>query len=76
MNLIRDTHFVKSKKIKNIISESAKLSIRELVDHLADQGEPKIQKLCLQIIKNFSYKSYTNFTDAISIARETKKSVA
>lgn len=59
---------MKSKKIKNIISESAKLSIREFIDHLADQGESKIQKLCLEIIKNFSYKSFTNFTDAISIA--------
>lgn len=46
MNLIRDTNFVKSKKIKNIISESAKLSIREFIDHLADQAESKIQKLC------------------------------
>lgn len=45
INLIKDTHFVKSKKIKNIISESAKLSIRDFIDHLADQAEPKIQKL-------------------------------
>ena len=35
LNLIRDTHYVKSKKIKNIISESAKLSIRDFIDRLA-----------------------------------------
>lgn len=75
MNLIRDTNFVKSKKIKNIISESAKLSIREFVDHLADEADPKIQKLCQEIIKDFSYKSHTNFSDAITAANETKKRV-
>jgi hypothetical protein len=37
--LIRDTHFVKSKKIKNIISESAKLNIRDFVDRLALDAE-------------------------------------
>lgn len=35
MNLIKDANYVKSKKIKNIISESAKLSIRDYVDRLA-----------------------------------------
>lgn len=58
LNLIRDTNFVKSKKIKNIISESAKLSIRDFVDHLAEEAEPKIHKLCQELLKDFSYKTH------------------
>ena len=42
LKLIKDTHYVKSKKIKNIISESAKLSIRDFVDRLSLDAEEKI----------------------------------
>lgn len=51
LKLIRDTNFVKSKKIKNIISESAKLSIREYVDRLAIDAEEKIRKFARDLIK-------------------------
>ena len=39
MKLVKDTNYVKSKKIKNIISESAKLSIRELIDKLSAEAD-------------------------------------
>lgn len=55
MNLIRDAHFVKSKKIKNIISESAKLCIRDFIDRLSIDAEEKIQKFSQEIVKQFTY---------------------
>lgn len=55
LNLIRDTHYVKSKKIKNIISESAKLSIRDFIDRLAADAEEKIAKFSQEIVKQFTY---------------------
>lgn len=76
LNLVRDTNFVKSKKIKNIISESAKLSIRDFIDHLAEEAEPKIDKICQDIIKDFSYKTKENFSDSIQAAKEVKTKIS
>lgn len=65
LNLIRDTNYVKSKKIKNIISESAKLSIRDFVDRLALDAEEKINKFSEEIIKQFTYESKSAFTNGV-----------
>lgn len=51
LNLIRDTHFVKSKKIKNIISESAKLNIRDFIDRVSQDAGEKIDKFSQDIVK-------------------------
>ena len=50
MKLIKDSNYIKGKKIKNIISESAKLAIRDLVDNLSRQADEKITKFCENLV--------------------------
>lgn len=75
LNLIKDTHYVKSKKIKNIISESAKLCIRDFIDRVAVDSEEKIQRLSQEIIKQFSYETRNLSDNEIEAAKETKKRI-
>ncbi len=67
--MIRDTHFVKSKKIKNIISESAKLNIRDFVDRVSQDAGDKINKFSQDIVKEFSYESKLAFTNGLDAAK-------
>lgn len=46
MAKIKSTKAIKTRKIKNILSESAKLAIRDFIDQLADRSNSKIEELC------------------------------
>jgi hypothetical protein len=58
LKLIKDTNYIRNKKINHIISEGAKLSIREFVDYLSNEAEPKVQKLCSLLVRDFLYRSH------------------
>ena len=60
-NLIKDANYVKSKKIKNIISESAKLAIRDLIDKLSSEADSKISTLCESLIREITLSEKKGF---------------
>ena len=49
MPSIKNSDFVKSKHILNIVSESAKISIRDYIDEITIQSNAKIEKVSAQI---------------------------
>ena len=56
MDTIKGSRYVKSKHIKNIISESAKISIRDFIDDITTRSNYKIELICEQIIEIYSNK--------------------
>ena len=48
--------FVKSKHIANILSESAKLSIRDFIDEITQRSNNKIELICAEIIDIYSVR--------------------
>lgn len=56
MRTIKYCNFVKSKHILNIISESAKLAIRDFIDDITAKSNTKIEQICGEIVANFSLK--------------------
>ncbi len=56
MKCIKDMQYVRSKHIQNIISESAKLSIRDFIDEITTLSNTKIEIICAQIIDIYSVK--------------------
>ena len=48
--------FVKSRHIQNIISESAKLAIRDFIDEITTRSNYKIELICAQIIDLYSQR--------------------
>ena len=53
---IEGTKSIKSRHINNIISESAKLAIRDYIDHIASQSNQKIEELCAEIRKEYNHQ--------------------
>ena len=76
MNLITDANFVKTKKIKNIISESAKLAIRDYLDRLSQDAEEKIEKFSRNIVANISLQSKASFNSSLEAAESTKEKLS
>lgn len=56
---IKSLEFVKSKKIQNILSESAKLAIRDFIDEITAKSIYKIELICAQIIEIYSQKVHS-----------------
>ncbi len=46
MKTIKGSSFVKSKHILNILSESAKLAIRDFIDEITAKSNIKIEQIC------------------------------
>ena len=53
---IRGMNFVKSRHIENILSESAKLAIRDFIDEITQRSNNKIELICAEIIEVYSVK--------------------
>lgn len=49
LDLINSTKSIKTRHISNIISESAKLAIRDYIDQVAARSNEKIEELCDEI---------------------------
>lgn len=46
MRTIKGSNYVKSKHILNILSESAKLAIRDFIDEITNRSNTKIEAIC------------------------------
>lgn len=69
---IRKSDFVKSKHILNIVSESAKIAIRDYIDNLTMKIDDKVERIAADI----SHKVIQKFTAAgkqISVLLEIKQ---
>ena len=49
--------FVKSKHIQNILSESAKLAIRDFIDEITSRSNNKIEIICAEILEIYTLKA-------------------
>lgn len=49
MPSIKRSDFVKSKHILNIVSESAKIAIRDYIDDISVKSNVKVEKVSIQI---------------------------
>lgn len=49
--------FVKSKHIQNILSESAKLAIRDFIDEITSRSNNKIEIICAEIVEIYTLKA-------------------
>lgn len=47
---------MKSKHILNILSESAKLAIRDFIDDITAKSNIKIESICAEIVSNYSVR--------------------
>ena len=56
MPKIKNSDFVKSKHILNIVSESAKIAIRDFIDEVTLKSNAKIEKVCSDISENLSHR--------------------
>lgn len=56
MRSIKNSSFVKSKHILNILSESAKLAIRDFIDEITNKSNIKIEAICGEIVNFYSLK--------------------
>lgn len=56
MKTIKTSSFVKSKHILNILSESAKLAIRDFIDEITAKSNIKIEAICGEIIGTYSMR--------------------
>lgn len=50
---INQIQFVKSRQIANIISENAKLAIRDFIDQITQNSSRKIEVICQEIIRGY-----------------------
>jgi len=46
LNIVKGMSFVKSRHIENILSESAKLAIRDFIDEITQRSNNKIEIIC------------------------------
>lgn len=53
MPAIKRSDFVKSKHILNILSESAKLAIRDFIDEITAKSNIKIEAICSEIVSGY-----------------------
>ena len=56
MPRIKNSDFVKSRHILNIVSEGAKIAIRDYVDETTYESNKKIEKVCEEICAKFGLK--------------------
>lgn len=56
MRTIKGSSFVKSKHILNILSESAKLAIRDFIDEITNKSNLKIESICGEIVSSYSLR--------------------
>lgn len=49
MPKIKGSDYVKSRHILNIVSESAKIAIRDFIDNVTLESNQKIEKVCQEI---------------------------
>jgi energy-coupling factor transporter ATP-binding protein EcfA2 len=56
LDCIRQMSYVKSKHIENILSESAKLAIRDFIDEITQRSNNKIEIICAEIIEIYTVK--------------------
>lgn len=53
---IKSMNYVKSRHIENILSESAKLAIRDFIDEITQRSNNKIEIICAEIIEIYTVK--------------------
>lgn len=83
LRTIKYCNFVKSKHILNILSESAKLAIRDFIDDITSKSNMKIEAICGEIVSAYSLKVSKTGKDVkglldlkeevINLAEEIKK---
>lgn len=56
MKLIKGLSYVTSKHIQNILSESAKLAIRDFIDEITGRSNFKIELICTEIVNGYAAK--------------------
>ena len=56
MRSIKNCSYVKSKHILNILSESAKLAIRDFIDEITNRSNTKIETICSEIVSQYQTK--------------------
>jgi hypothetical protein len=56
MPKIKTSDFVKSRHISNIVSESAKIAIRDYIDAITLKSNDKIEKICREIHEKMNHK--------------------
>lgn len=56
MPTIKNSSFVKSKHILNILSESAKLAIRDFIDEITNKSNIKIEAICAEIVSQYTMR--------------------
>jgi hypothetical protein len=56
LKTIKTSSFVKSKHILNILSESAKLAIRDFIDEVTARSNIKIEAICAEIVSSYSLR--------------------
>ena len=56
IDTIKGMSYVKSRHIENILSESAKLAIRDFIDEITQRSNNKIEIICAEIIDLYSVK--------------------
>jgi hypothetical protein len=54
MPSIKNSDFVKSRHILNIVSESAKIAIRDYIDNLTIKTNDKVEKIAASFCKNLT----------------------
>lgn len=67
MGTIKSSKYVRSKHIRNIISESAKISIRDFIDDITTKSNYKIELICEHIVEIYSAKVQSLGRDVNSI---------
>jgi GTP-binding protein EngB required for normal cell division len=56
MRTIRSSSYVKSRHILNILSESAKLAIRDFIDEITNKSNIKIEAICGEIVSSYTIR--------------------
>lgn len=54
MQKLKNLQYVKSKHIQNILSESARLSIRDFIDEITKKSNFKIELICTEIVNGYA----------------------
>ena len=56
MRTIKNSSYVKSRHILNILSESAKLAIRDFIDEITNKSNIKIEAICAEIVSSYTIR--------------------
>lgn len=74
MPSIKRSDFVKSRHILNIVSESAKIAIRDYIDNLTLKTNDKVQKIAADITQKV-IKKFTDAGKSIPVLLQIKQDV-